>query len=183
MNLNTEIKIKSFKTSHGLSEETLAFTGKLYIGKVYVADLCSRGTGGGVDYYEVETDSKNDALSELSALVKQFEATHEMGGKTITLDLSLNWFLAELAGQLDDLAYQKSQMRGRTFVRLKGKEYNDDGWSSFKIPYRNGAAIDRLERQNKVITECLNEQLSKKTFTIGDILEAMGVEGQKLALL
>jgi hypothetical protein len=183
MNLNTEIKIKSFKPSHDLSEETLAFTGKLYIGKVYVADLMSRGQGGGVDYYEVETtDSKNDALRELSALVKQFSSSSEIGGRTITLDVSLNWFLAELAGQLDDLAYQKSQMRGRTFVRLEGQEYGDDSWSVFKIPYRNGAAIDRLERQNKVVTECLNEQLAKKTFTIGDILKAMGVEDQSLAL-
>ena len=181
MNVNTEIKIKSFKASHDLSEETLAFTGKLYIDKLYVADLVSRGHGGGVDYYEVETDGKN-AVKELSALVKQFSSSREIEGRTITLDVSLNWFLAELAGQLDDLAYQKSQMRGRTLVRLEGQEYGDDSWTAFKIPYRNGAAIDRLERQNKVVKECLNEQLSKKTFTIGDILKAMGVEDQSLAL-
>ncbi len=182
INIETEVRIKSFKVAHHLSEETLAFTGKLYIGKVYVAELCSRGHGGGVDYYEVETDSKNDAISELSALVKQFSSSSEIGGRTITLDVSLNWFLAELAGQLDDLAYQKSQMRGRTFVRLKGKDYADGCWNVFKIPYNNGAAIDRLEQQNKVVTECLNEQLAKKTFTISDILKAMGVEDQSLAL-
>tara|TARA_R100000426_G_scaffold15236_1_gene14354 strand:+ start:149 stop:703 length:555 start_codon:yes stop_codon:yes gene_type:complete len=175
INIETEVSIKSFKVAHHLSEETLAFTGKLYIGKVYVADLCSRGHGGGVDYYEVETDGKN-ALKELSVLVKQFSSSREIGGRIITLDVSLNWFLAELAGSLDNLAYQKSQMRGRTFVRLEGQEYGGDSWSAFKIPYRNGAAIDHLEQQNKVVTECLNEQLAKKTFTISDILSEMGVK-------
>lgn len=165
MYLETKTRIKSFKPAHHLSEESLAFTGKLYIGNKAVADVRNQGHGGATSYYTI--DPKDDWQCKLQDLIFGYEQTKGLIYEPV------EWFITALAYQEDELLLQKKQTRGKTWVRLEGREYPDGEWSVFKISYRNGAGLAHIERSGRVVTECYNQQLQDKGFTIGDILREM----------
>lgn len=186
MNYNPTIEIKSFKPALGLSEETLAFTGRLYIDNKPVAELSNRGHGDSVNWFPVRTKATDkdpygvenpkavkalDELNEALALSPTARCT-----EGFDLDPDLDWFLAELAELTLKRQKDKRQVAGKSWVRFEGHDYDEDGWHIAKIKWtpENRA---RIEKRYGRVVECFNDQVTScGPIKFAQVLAQMGVD-------
>ena len=170
-----------------LSEETLAFTGRLYIDNKPVAELSNRGHGDPIDWSIVRTKATNNdpygvenpkavkSFKELNKAIASAPTAHTKGG--FDLDPDMGWFLAELAELTLRRQRDKRQVAGKSWVRFDGHDYDDDGWHVFKIKWtpENRA---RLEERRGRVVESLNDQVASSCGPIkfAQVLAQMGVD-------
>ena len=191
MKSNPTIEIKSFKPALGLSEETLAFTGRLYIDNKPVAELSNRGHGDPVDWRPVRTKATDEhpygvedpkavkALEDLEGALAISPTARTKSG--FDLDPSMDWFLAELAELTLQRQKEKRQVAGKSWVRLDGKDYGEDDWHVFRIKWtpENRA---RLEERHGPVVESLNDRVAARgPIQFKQALAQMGVDLEDLA--
>jgi len=185
MKYNPTIEIKSFKPVLSLSEETLAFTGRLYIDNKPVAELSNRGHGDPVDWRPVRTKATDDApygvedpkavkaLDDLQKAIASAPTAHTKSGFDLNPDMY--WFLAELAELTLRRQKDKRQVAGKSWVRFDGHEYDNGGWHVFKIKWtpENRA---RLEERHGRVVESFNDQVANSCGPIkfAQVLAEMG---------
>jgi hypothetical protein len=179
MNYNPTIEIKSFKPALTLSEETLAFTGRLYIDGKPAAHLSNRGHGDSVSYHHYKNDDGALLGVLIDNLAKAPTAKSEFFDDGLQPDL--DWFLQELAGETANRQKSKRDVASKSWVRFADHKYGEDDWHVFRFKWtpENRA---RLEERHGPVVESRNERVAATgPLKFRQMLAKMGVELEDLA--
>lgn len=158
------VNIAGFKSAPQLSEETLAFTGNLVLDGVKIASLSNRGHGDPVNT-RPENPAARERLKELSDFLRSQDKSPD------GLQPDLDWFLATLAGIMEDRRLTRRKYAGKTPVQLAGEHYDPYAWSVFGFRH-TPENLKRITERHGAITRDLHAELTKP-ITVGDVLEEM----------
>lgn len=155
-----KIELKHFKHYERLSEETECFTANVYINGIKCATAENRGIGGSTDYCpefnEVCRDLVKQAEEYCSSLPPD---TYEFNGKVISIAMSLEYYIDNLANKLikDKYALKDAQKLRKNMEKAiligNDQKYTKIG---FKIPLK-----DIMEKQPDYFKRILSEKLNK----------------------
>ena len=157
----TEIKtavIKSLKIATNLSEETIAFTGSLWINGKKAADLKNDGQGGAnfAWFNDRELEKAFDAYCEsLPPEPQTDEWAIERGLDAMSMDSDL-WISLEV-GKIDEARYWKRKCAKTMCIILKS--HKEGQFIQYKAwPYTTDAAKEVREKYGDDLLEIVNER-------------------------
>lgn len=110
------ITLQSVKIHHGLSQETHAFTAKVYVDGVYFADAGNAGHGGMTDIHAPRTSKRKETLDQMGDRVGRFNAAERDLNAIIAATSPVKYVIegTDYRCQLDDIVDQLVDDRENT---------------------------------------------------------------------
>ena len=118
------IELKRLETFASLTEETPAYSAKLYVDGKLFAEVTNRGHGG-PDDYRFAAGQSWDTLKELDARIAATYPSHEFYGKTF--EESLEILCHNMALRHIEMKNFRSALSRKVMVRVDGKVYDIKG--------------------------------------------------------
>lgn len=125
--------MKSVKIHKGLSQETLAFTAKVYLDGKYVADAQNAGHGGPTDILWHSKDARKQFQEWVKTLPPIVSDIELAPGKFFEYKQDEDNFFSELVNKYElKQTLDRAVKRGKTIFRFKGSKQGE--WREIKAP-------------------------------------------------
>ena len=158
-----KIEVKAVKVHHDMSEETLCFSGNLYVDGKKICQISNRGNGGCHEYYMTREEEKklNDWCK--SNLPKWKMSNGE------EMDTDLEMHISNLVNEYDQKKTLKSLLKRKIVVVDDGCKYAESyQWKLNKFPsiYETYGQIKRVmpDLKNPICLNLVEFDTAYKTF-------------------
>jgi hypothetical protein len=152
------VELKGVKIASNMSEETVAFTGSLYINGKKAADLKNDGNGGAnfAWFNDRELEKAFDAYCEsLPAVPQTDDWAIEKGLGPLAMNSDF-WISLEI-GKIDEERFWKRKCSKTMCIKLKG--HKDGEFTQYKAwPYSADAAKEVRKIHGEELVEIINER-------------------------
>ena len=149
----SDCELRGVKIHRGLSHETVAFTGSLYLRGKKVASVENEGQGGPNNCFF--KDSKIE--DEFFDWAKSLPPTHtKVEGLEVKMDGDL--LISIMVGDIDEERHLKSQCRTKVLFTVKDSKEGE--YFSYRFKYTPESA-DYVKAQNPTLVEIINERFVK----------------------
>ena len=153
------IELKKVKIAQNMSEETIAFTGELWIDNTKAADLKNDGQGGANFMWFKDRELEKSFNAYCESLPSQ-PATDDWAierGFTDPTSMDADLWISLEVGKIDEARYWKRKCSKTMCVILKS--HNQGQFSQYKAwPYSAAAAAEVRKMHGDELVEIINER-------------------------
>jgi hypothetical protein len=146
--ISMNVELKAVKTAHHLSQETIAFSAKIYVDGKRIGVVSNSGTGGGNQYDWYEGCAKIGHELEAYAQTLTFEFEYD----------KLDQFINRLADEIDEKKWLKRNCKNKTMFRLKDDATEPgEGWRIVKRKFNRLVAAQLRQKYGDKLAVIANE--------------------------